>query len=224
MQASSVLPIQLATRSPGCQPAREQGARRAPDRSSSSAIAHASPVADQRRRVRLAAQGEMVERKRRRIGAVMPVRLAHTRERGAKLAAARLCLGAREATKGGKWRDSEGTNVEATLRALLAEVLGLDAARVADVRSSRRDLFGALPEFDSMAVAALLTGIEERFAILIEDDDAEAEDFMTFGRCWPSSGARRSPRLTRPPGAPHTPRRRGISRHPARPCSRFRRR
>ena len=43
-------------------------------------------------------------------------------------------------------------------------------------------LFGALPEFDSMAVAALLTGIEERFAILIEDDDAEAEDFMTYGR------------------------------------------
>ena len=42
-------------------------------------------------------------------------------------------------------------------------------------------MFGALPEFDSMAVATLLTGIEERFAVLIEDDDVDAEDFATFG-------------------------------------------
>ena len=43
-------------------------------------------------------------------------------------------------------------------------------------------MFGALPEFDSLAVATLLTGLEERLHILIEDDDVEAEDFMTFGR------------------------------------------
>ena len=42
-------------------------------------------------------------------------------------------------------------------------------------------MFGALPEFDSMAVATLLTGLEDRLAILIEDDDVEAEDFETFG-------------------------------------------
>ena len=30
-------------------------------------------------------------------------------------------------------------------------------------------------------VATLLTGIEERFAVLIEDDDVDAEDFATFG-------------------------------------------
>jgi len=77
--------------------------------------------------------------------------------------------------------DSEEQMVEATLRALLAEVLGISAKRVAAF-DEMTPLFGALPEFDSMAVAALLTGIEERFAILIEDDDAEAEDFMTFGR------------------------------------------
>jgi len=77
--------------------------------------------------------------------------------------------------------DSEAQMVEATLRALLAEVLGLSAKRVAAFDQATA-LFGALPEFDSMAVAALLTGIEERFAILIEDDDAEAEDFMTYGR------------------------------------------
>ena len=77
--------------------------------------------------------------------------------------------------------DSEAQMVEATLRALLAEVLGISAKRVAAFGQAT-PLFGALPEFDSMAVAALLTGIEERFAILIEDDDAEAEDFMTYGR------------------------------------------
>jgi acyl carrier protein len=32
-----------------------------------------------------------------------------------------------------------------------------------------------------MAVANLLTGIEETFSVLIEDSDVEAEDFATFG-------------------------------------------
>ena len=32
-----------------------------------------------------------------------------------------------------------------------------------------------------MAVANLLTAIEEKLDILIEDDDVEAEDFATFG-------------------------------------------
>jgi acyl carrier protein len=71
--------------------------------------------------------------------------------------------------------------VEATLRGLLVEVLGLSQPRVAAF-TDETELFGALPEFDSMAVANLLTGIEERLGILIEDDDVEAEDFMTFGR------------------------------------------
>ena len=75
---------------------------------------------------------------------------------------------------------SDSSEVEATLRALLRDTLGLPAARIAAFDDAT-ELFGALPEFDSMAVATLLTGIEERFAILIEDDDVEAEDFATFG-------------------------------------------
>ncbi len=75
---------------------------------------------------------------------------------------------------------SDWDEVEQTLRALLAEVLGLDAARVAAF-GEQTLLFGALPEFDSMAVASLLTGIEERFGLLIEDDDVDAEDFASFG-------------------------------------------
>jgi acyl carrier protein len=71
-------------------------------------------------------------------------------------------------------------DADPALRHLLAETLGLSEARVATFDEST-ELFGALPEFDSMAVANLLTGIEETFSVLIEDSDVEAEDFATFG-------------------------------------------
>lgn len=71
--------------------------------------------------------------------------------------------------------------VDDSLRALLAETLGLDRSEV-DAFEENTELFGALPEFDSMAVAHLLTALEERLGVLIEDDAVEAEDFMTFGR------------------------------------------
>lgn len=70
--------------------------------------------------------------------------------------------------------------VEQTLRALLADVLGLPIETVAAFTPDT-ELFGALPELDSLAVANLLTGIEERFGLIIEDDGVEAEDFATFG-------------------------------------------
>jgi acyl carrier protein len=71
--------------------------------------------------------------------------------------------------------------VEETVRALLVDVLGLARSRVAAF-DDETELFGALPEFDSMAVATLLTEMEERLGILIEDEDVEAEDLMSFGR------------------------------------------
>lgn len=71
--------------------------------------------------------------------------------------------------------------VEDTVRALLVDTLGLSKSRVAKF-TDETELFGALPEFDSMAVATLLTELEERLGILIEDDDVEAEDLMSFGR------------------------------------------
>lgn len=70
---------------------------------------------------------------------------------------------------------------DAALRGLLSDVLGLPESRVA-VFNGGTALFGALPEFDSMAVANLLTEMEERLGFLIEDDEVEAEDFMTYGR------------------------------------------
>ena len=76
---------------------------------------------------------------------------------------------------------NDSSDVEATLRSLLVDVLGLSPERVAKF-NDETELFGALPEFDSMAVATLLTDMEERLGILIEDEDVEAEDLMTFGR------------------------------------------
>ncbi len=72
-------------------------------------------------------------------------------------------------------------DADVVLRRLLSDVLGLSSDRVAGFGHDT-ELFGALPEFDSMAVANLLTGIEERFHVLIEDDQVEAEDFMSYGR------------------------------------------
>ena len=72
-------------------------------------------------------------------------------------------------------------SVDHDLRALLVDVLGLSKGRVHGFDADT-ELFGALPEFDSLAVANLLTGIEERLSVVIEDDDVAAEDFMTYGR------------------------------------------
>ena len=71
--------------------------------------------------------------------------------------------------------------IDETVRALLVDVLGLAKSRVAKF-DDETELFGALPEFDSMAVATLLTEMEERLGVLIEDEDVEAEDLMTFGK------------------------------------------
>jgi acyl carrier protein len=42
-------------------------------------------------------------------------------------------------------------------------------------------LFGSIPEFDSMAVVTVVTGLEAQFNIEIDDDDVTAEMFETVG-------------------------------------------
>lgn len=70
--------------------------------------------------------------------------------------------------------------VDMRLRETLQEVLSLkDSIISALVRDT--PLFGAMPELDSMAVATLLTEIEDRFGIVIDDDDVDGETFETFG-------------------------------------------
>ena len=70
--------------------------------------------------------------------------------------------------------------VEETLRAVLVDILGLAEAQVADFDVDS-ELFGAIPELDSMAVAGLLTEIEDRLGIWIEDEEFETEILETFG-------------------------------------------
>ena len=72
------------------------------------------------------------------------------------------------------------TQVETTVRAVLADVLGLSPERVAELGATT-PLFGALPELDSMAVAGVLTEIEDRLGILIEDDEVDGDMLETFG-------------------------------------------
>jgi len=42
-------------------------------------------------------------------------------------------------------------------------------------------LLGAIAEFDSMAVLAVITALEEQLGIAVDDDEISAEIFETFG-------------------------------------------
>ena len=75
---------------------------------------------------------------------------------------------------------TDSDDVDMTLRAVLVDVLGLPRDRVARFDETT-PLFGALPEFDSMAVAGLLTELEERLGILIEDHEVDADMLESFG-------------------------------------------
>jgi acyl carrier protein len=76
--------------------------------------------------------------------------------------------------------DDRTQDIETLVRALLRDVLALPQAQV-DAFTDDTPLFGALPELDSMAVAGLLTEMEDRLDIIIEDDDIDGETFETFG-------------------------------------------
>jgi acyl carrier protein len=62
---------------------------------------------------------------------------------------------------------------------LLDEVLSLGGRSAAFVRDTH--LLGAIPELDSMAVVSIITGLEERFGIVIDDDDIDGTTFATVG-------------------------------------------
>lgn len=70
--------------------------------------------------------------------------------------------------------------IEDKIRDLLSDVLGISAERAA-VFTNDTGLFGSLPELDSMAVAGLLTELEDRLNIVIEDDEIDGEMMETFG-------------------------------------------
>ena len=79
---------------------------------------------------------------------------------------------------------------DARLRAILRDVLGLKADQVAAFDADT-GLFGALPELDSMAVAGLLTEMEDRLEIVIDDDEVDGELLETYGNLLAFARAKR---------------------------------
>lgn len=72
------------------------------------------------------------------------------------------------------------TSVEQVVRGVLGDVLGIGAARLAAL-DANTGLFGSLPEFDSIAVAGVLTELEDRLGILIDEDEVDGDMLATFG-------------------------------------------
>jgi acyl carrier protein len=80
---------------------------------------------------------------------------------------------------------------DALLRKILTDVLGLKAGQ-ADTFAPDTGLFGDLPELDSMAVAGLLTEMEDRLDIVIEDDEVDGELLETYGSLLAFAEAKRA--------------------------------
>jgi acyl carrier protein len=66
-----------------------------------------------------------------------------------------------------------------SVKRLLDEVLSLKGRGMTFTRDT--PLLGAVPELDSMAVVALVNGLEERFGLVVDDDDFDGQTFATVG-------------------------------------------
>ncbi len=65
------------------------------------------------------------------------------------------------------------------IRGLLDHALQLEGRGQALTEESA--LLGSLPEFDSMAVVSLITGLEEHYGFRVDDDEIGGETFETLG-------------------------------------------
>lgn len=65
------------------------------------------------------------------------------------------------------------------IKSLLGEALGI--GRRAAAFHSGSPLLGSIPELDSAAVIHIITALEERFGIGIDDDEIDAALFDTVG-------------------------------------------
>lgn len=70
-------------------------------------------------------------------------------------------------------------DIQAEVLSMLDEVLSLGGRAM--TFDAATPLLGAVPELDSMAVATLVTTIEERFGFPVLDDDISGETFATVG-------------------------------------------
>ena len=70
-------------------------------------------------------------------------------------------------------------NVTQEVLRVLDEVLSLNGRSAAFTRDT--PLLGAIPELDSMAVVSLITGLEDQFGLVVDDDDIDGSTFATVG-------------------------------------------
>lgn len=70
-------------------------------------------------------------------------------------------------------------NVTQEVIRLLDEVLSLNGRSSAFTRDT--PLLGAIPELDSMAVVSLITGLEDHFGLVVDDDDIDGSTFASVG-------------------------------------------
>ena len=71
------------------------------------------------------------------------------------------------------------TEIESDVLAILDDVLSLKGR--AATFTAQTPLLGSIPELDSMAVAAVLTTLEERFGFTVNDDEIDGTTFATVG-------------------------------------------
>ena len=62
---------------------------------------------------------------------------------------------------------------------VLQEVLRIGSR--AELMEASTPLLGGVPEFDSMAVVAVIAALEERFGVAFADDEIRGESFETVG-------------------------------------------
>jgi acyl carrier protein len=68
-------------------------------------------------------------------------------------------------------------NQDQEIKELLARVLQLDTSGF----DATTALLGAIPELDSMGVVTLLTELEDKYQIVLADDEIDASIFETLG-------------------------------------------
>jgi acyl carrier protein len=71
------------------------------------------------------------------------------------------------------------TSTLADVKSVLVEILGLEDR--ADSLDASTQLFGNLPELDSLAVVELVVALETRFGITIEAEEITGDVFDTLG-------------------------------------------
>lgn len=70
-------------------------------------------------------------------------------------------------------------NIAQEVLRVVDEVLSLNGRTASFTRNT--PLLGAVPELDSMAVITLITTLEERFGLVVDDDDIDGATFASVG-------------------------------------------